>query len=192
MHDGDTTYTSLSFAKFFGFSNIVEPEEPEEPEEPGPDIPVLTSEFATYYLDIAAVQFDGVEGIHFHNKTDHELGMVVDRIFATNTIGVAETIIQEFDGTDKSMDDDGVNGTYYWSNFNGAEGTVTIGIAAGAGNYAYIGGFATPKFTGKSYIGIVAKNVSDTVKGDEITVQPVIGGSPDDSKSKTVAELFAK
>ncbi|MDR0412149.1 MAG: hypothetical protein LBH75_09310 [Treponema sp.] len=155
-------------------------------------IPVLGAEFATYYLDIAATEFDGVDGIHFHNKTANELGMVVDRIFATNTLGVAEAVILEFDGTDKSAEDDAENGSYYWSGLSGTDGTATAGAAAGEGNYAYIGGFATPLFAGKAYIGIVAKNVSSTVKGDEITVQPIISGEVDDSKSKTFAELFSR
>ncbi|MDR1126622.1 MAG: hypothetical protein LBL06_00685 [Treponema sp.] len=184
-----------SLAGWFGikdFGAYADPGEPNDPDDPDPVEPVLTSEFAVYYLNIADAGLAGIEGIHFHNKTDHELGMVVDRIFATNTPGVEEAVVFEFDGTDKSTEEDAANGGYYWSNINGADGSVTIGAAAGADNYAYIGGFATPLFTDKAYIGIVAKNVSDTVKGDEITVQPIIGGETDDSKSKTFAELFCE
>ncbi len=151
--------------------------------------PELTGEFQTFYLNIAEADLGGLEGFHLKNLSGAPVGIVVDRIFASPTKS-------EDGAVDVFTFADPETGSKYWGFGAGtiAEGTWSSGeVAAPVApeTETYITGFATPEFTksGIVYVGIVAKNLSATMTGDEVTLVPIIT-DPVTEKQKTFAEFF--
>ena len=47
----------------------------------------MTDQFQTYYLNIADADLGGLEGFHLKNlNTDKKVGIVIDKIFASDTM----------------------------------------------------------------------------------------------------------
>jgi hypothetical protein len=146
----------------------------------------LTTSYQTLYLLISDVGIDqstnpdkgdALEGFHFKNKTDQTVGMVIQEIFANNSKSESgKTVVFKWEGNGEAS-----GNTNYWGFTSG--GTILNGewssgevAAVPAGETeVYITGFASNAFAGKSYVGIKVKNFSTTVKGDNITFEPVAG-----------------
>ena len=134
----------------------------------------MTSEFQTYYLNIADADLGGLEGFHLKNlNTDKKVGVIIDKIFACDTMSEDGAVaVFNFDNPE--------TGSNYWGFDAGtiADGVWSSGEVAAAPEATgetYITGFASPEFDAKLYVGIVAKNLSDSVKGDDISLIPIIG-----------------
>ncbi len=136
----------------------------------------MTDEFQTYYLNIADADLGGLEGFHLKNlNTDKKVGIVIDKIFASDAMSEEGAVaVFNFDEPE--------SGTKYWG-FDGgskADGVWSSGEIAAASAPAeapeeYITGFATSVFVDHIYVGFVAKNLSADVKGDDISLIPIIG-----------------
>jgi hypothetical protein len=189
MHDGDTSYTSLSFAKFFGFSNIVEPAAPEEPEaEPEP---LLTTEWKSIYLDLANHGLDtAVNTFHIHAEQG---GLEIQKVYVSKEKELANaTLVLDFteasplvyadgywiDVGDRILEGGTLNGRYSYQN--------------STGTYVYGGGFASPAaFDAEAeYWVFIVRNVSDELTGDLVRLELKAGDEP--VVTKTIAELFAE
>ena len=176
------------------------PEEPktevpntEEPKTEEPNSYVeMSTEYQTYYLNIAEADLGGLEGFHLKNlNTDKSVGIVIDKIFASNTMSEEDAVaVFNFDNPE--------TGTNYWGFGAGtiADGTWSSGEIVAATEPAdapekYITGFATSAFADCVYVGIVAKNLSAELKGDDISLIPIIG-EPDPSKVITFRDFTTK
>lgn len=141
----------------------------------------LTDGFQTYYLDVAACEFENtLQGFHFKNFTDHEIGLVIDEIFANSEKSeTGKTVIWDFE--------DPESGSNYWGFGAGtiADGVWNSGAIAAAPvpgtTETYITGFASGAFydvlsanSDVCYVGIRIKNLSATQKGDEVTIVPIL------------------
>jgi hypothetical protein len=161
----------------------------------------LTSEFQTLYLLISNIGIDqstnpdkgdSLEGFHFKNKTDQTVGMVIQEIFANNSKSESgKTVVFKWEGNGEAS-----GNTNYWgfgagtiSNGEWSSGEVPA-VPAGETEF-YITGFASNAFAGKSYVGIKVKNFSATVKGDNITFEP-IAGEPLSDRAFKLSEKFVK
>jgi hypothetical protein len=151
--------------------------------------PPLTEEFQTFYLNIAEADLGGLEGFHFKNLSDKSVGIVIDRIFASPTRS-------EDGAVDVFTFADPETGSKYWGFDAGtiADGVWSSGEVAAPiapATETYITGFASSEFTksGIVYVGIVAKNLSAAVAGDQVMFVPIIT-DPITDKQKTFKELF--
>lgn len=157
-----------------------------------PTYKTLTSEYQTYYLNIADKDFSGLEGFHLKNlNTDKSVGMVIDKIFACDTMANDEAAVAVFNF------DSPETGSNYWGFGAGtiadscwSSGEITKATDPVDSPEMYITGFATSEFAKHTYVGIVAKNYSDAVFGDDITFVPIISGNPDTTKAKKFSEIF--
>ena len=144
----------------------------------------MTDQFQTYYLNIADADLGGLEGFHLKNlNTDKKVGIVIDKIFASDSMSEEGAVaVFNFDEPE--------SGTNYWgfgSDTRGtkADGSWSSGEIEEATNPAsapevHITGFATSVFVEHTYVGIKAKNFSADVKGDDISLIPIIGNPKTD------------
>lgn len=157
------------------------------------DLPVptkvsLSGTYQTYWLNIAEADMGGLEGFHLKNLSSEPVGIVIDRIVAADN--------KSLDGAvDVFTFSDPETGTNYWgfgagtiSNGEWSSGEVSAPVAPET--ETYITGFATSVFVDHTYVGIVAKNFSDAVKGDQVAFIPIISGNPDTTKAKNFEDLF--
>ena len=150
----------------------------------------MTDSFQTYYLNIADADLGGLEGFHLKNlNTDKSVGVVIDKIFASDSMSENEAVaVFNFDAPE--------TGTNYWG-FDGgtkADGVWSSGeIQAVPDGEAevYITGFATSVFVEHTYVGIKAKNLSADVKGDDVSLIPIIG-NPVEDKAITFRAFVTK
>jgi hypothetical protein len=151
----------------------------------------LTNEYQTYYLSIADNDLSGLEGFHLKNlNTDKSVGMTIDKIFASDSMSEDGSVaVFNFDSPE--------SGSNYWGFGAGtiADGCWSSGEVAAATEPAdapetYCTGFATSEFASHAYVGVVVKNLSDTVKGDDMAFVPIISGNVDTDKAKTFREFF--
>jgi hypothetical protein len=157
-------------------------------EVPVPTKVSLTGTYQTYWLNIAEADLGGLEGFHLKNLSSEPVGIVIDRIVAADS--------KSLDGAlDVFTFSDPETGTKYWgfsagtiSNGEWSSGEVPAPVAPEV--ETYITGFATSLFVDHTYVGIVAKNLSDTVKGDKVAFIPIISGNPDTTKAKNFEDLF--
>ncbi|MCX7656899.1 MAG: hypothetical protein N2Z76_10300 [Treponemataceae bacterium] len=157
-------------------------------ENPLPTKVSLTDTYAVYWLDIAAADLGGLEGFHLKNLSNEPVGIVIDRIVAADSKSL-EGAFDVFTFSDPET------GTHYWgfttggtiSNGEWSSGEVAAPVAPET--ETYITGFATSLFVSHPYVGIVAKNLSSTVKGDKVAFVPIIG-SPVVEKTKNFEDLF--
>lgn len=136
----------------------------------------MTDSYQTYYLNIADADLGGLEGFHFKNlQTDKKAGIVIDKIFASDTMSEEDSVaIFNFDEPE--------TGNNYWGfgagtieNGEWSSGEVAVATEPEGAPEVYITGFATAAFVDKVYVGIKAKNFSADVKGDDISLIPIIG-----------------
>jgi hypothetical protein len=155
---------------------------------------LLTSEFANYYLSLGDFDLDGASNtIHFKNKSDHVVGIEIQKIYvSTNKTTTDAHLVWDFAADPAQVD-------AYWGF---SAGTISggkwssgeVAVADPQPGETYITGFGSGAAYEQSavYWIIVAKNLSDTVKGDDVTVE-LGGGEPYAAAcSKTFAELFTK
>ena len=151
----------------------------------------LTNEYQTYYLSIADNDLSGLEGFHLKNlNTDKSVGITIDSIFASDSMSENGAVaVFNFDSPESGSNYWGFGaGTIadgYWSS-----GEVTAATEPAEAPETYCTGFATSEFTSHAYVGIVAKNLSDTVKGDDMAFIPIISGNVNTDKAKTFREFF--
>ncbi|MDR3284912.1 MAG: hypothetical protein LBS97_07030 [Treponema sp.] len=162
------------------------------------DVTLLTSTFTPYYLSLGDFSLTGADNtIHLKNKADHVVGIEIEQIYVANSKSLTGAkLVWDF-----TTETPNVNA--YWGfdagTKTGAKWTSGETAApADAGGETYITGFgsgaAFQAFDGvdATYWVFVAKNLSDTVKGDEVTIE-IGGGDPFAANvSKTFAELFIK
>lgn len=152
----------------------------------------MTNEFQTYYLNIAEADLGGLEGFHLKNlNTDKKVGLVIDKIFASDSMS-EEGAVAVFNF------DDPETGTKYWGFDAGtkADGVWSSGEIAEATSPAdapetYITGFASAVFVDHVYVGIKAKNLSEELKGDDVSLIPIIG-DPVTDKAVTFRSFTTK
>ena len=152
----------------------------------------MSTEYQTYYLNIAEADLGGLEGFHLKNlNTDKPVGIVIDKIFASNTMSEEDAIaVFNFDNPE--------TGTKYWGFEAGttadghwSSGEIAVATEPADAPETYITGFATSAFVDHIYVGIVAKNLSADLKGDDISLIPIIG-DPDTSKAITFRAFTTK
>lgn len=187
---------ALLMAAVIGFMscNNGSKDDPVDPSDPVPEASYveMTDTYQTYYLNIADADLGGLEGFHFKNlNTDKKVGIVIDKIFASDSMS-EEGAVAVFNF------DDPETGSKYWGFEAGttAEGVWSSGEVDAATEPAdaperYITGFATSQFSEHLYVGIVAKNFSSELKGDDISLIPIIG-DPDTSKTITFRAFVTK
>ncbi len=155
----------------------------------------ITDEFQVYWLNIAEADLGGLEGFHIKNLSQETVGIVIDRIVASNAKDINDaSVVDVLTFNDPEVPTDG---NVYWSNMplgnqviaDGALSTGEVLAPSGEATEVYIGGFATPAFVDKTYVGIVAKNLSSTVKKDKVHFVPIIG-NPVPEKGKNFEDLF--
>jgi hypothetical protein len=162
----------------------------------------LGAAFATYYLNLSDAALEGLEGFHFKNLTDHDLGFEIDEIFgADDTAGANKETVFAFDHLDANGAPTAEDGAHYWGfSAHAADPGVLGGAADGIwssgvvpapapGGETYIVGFATAVFSHHPYVGFTMRNVSPAATGGEITFVPIIG-SPLTDKQLTLGQLF--
>ncbi len=154
-----------------------------------PPASLLGTEFDTYYLNISAAELAGLEGFHIKNKSGAKAGIVIDRIFASQTKSTAGAV-------DVFTFDDPETGSRYWgfgagSIAGGVWSSGELAAPVAPETEVYSTGFATKEFAGAVYVGVVAKKLSAEVSGDELTFEPIIG-NPKPELGKTFKEFFAK
>ena len=164
---------AIFLAAVFGFvscsNNSQEPEA-------GDSYAEMTTEYQTYYLNIANADFGGLEGFHLKNlNTDKKVGIVIDKIFASDTMS-EEGAVAVFNF------DDPETGSKYWGFDAGTKadglwssGEIDAATEPEGSPERYITGFATSEFSSHLYVGMVVKNFSDEAKGDDISLIPIIG-----------------
>jgi hypothetical protein len=166
------------------------------PEEKGGHDPLLTSSFDTYYLKLADHDLDkAINTFHFKNKTDHVLGFEIQKIFvSTGKTEDDAVVVYDFNG---ATDASGALSNAYWGFEAGtvADNKWSSGEVAAAdatSGETYITGFASGAAydNDAQYWGFVVKNLSDTVTGDEITIEA--HNAEGIVLAKTFAEFFAK
>lgn len=155
----------------------------------------LTTEFATYYLNIADADYSGLEGFHFKNITTEVVGIEFQKIFASDTKSEdGATVIYDF--TAGSAADDCKVNAYWGFGAGSCDGTKwssgEVDAVPEGEDEVYITGFASAGFVDAAYVGVVVKNLSDTVKGDDVLFVPILSGNPDTEKQLTFKELFNK
>lgn len=162
--------------------------DPETVEEAKPIYKELTSEYQTYYLSIADADLAGLEGFHIKNlNTDKSVGIVIDKIFACDSMSEeGAVVVFNFDNPE--------TGSKYWgfgagTIANGEWSSGEVVKADEAAGETYCTGFATAEFATHAYVGVVAKNLSSDIKGDDITFVPIIT-NPVTEKQKTFREFF--
>ena len=150
----------------------------------------MTDSFQTYYLNIADADLGGLEGFHLKNlNTDKSVGVVIDKIFASDSMSEDGAVaVFNFDAPE--------TGTNYWGFDAGtkADGVWSSGeIQAVPDGEAevYITGFATSVLVEHTYVGIKAKNFSADVKGDDVSLIPIIG-NPVEDKAITFRAFVTK
>ena len=152
----------------------------------------MTDQFQTYYLNIADADLGGLEGFHFKNlNTDKKVGIVIDKIFASDSMS-EEGAVAVFNF------DDPETGSKYWGFDAGVKtegmwssGEIAAATAPAEAPESYITGFATSEFSEHLYVGIIAKNFSADVKGDDISLIPIIG-DPVTDKAVTFRAFVTK
>ena len=181
---------AIFLAAVFGFvscrNNSQEPEA-------GDSYAEMTTEYQTYYLNIADADFGSLEGFHLKNlNTDKKVGVVIDKIFACDTTS-EEGAVAVFNF------DDPETGSNYWgfgagtiANGEWSSGEVAAATAPAAAPEEYITGFASPEFVKHVYVGVKAKNLSAEVKGDDVSLIPIIGGAAVTDKAITFRAFITK
>ena len=152
----------------------------------------MTDQFQTYYLNIADADLGGLEGFHFKNlNTDKKVGIVIDKIFASDSMS-EEGAVAVFNF------DDPETGSKYWGFDAGVKtegmwssGEIAAATAPAEAPESYITGFATSEFSEHLYVGIIAKNFSADVKGDDFSLIPIIG-DPVTDKAVTFRAFVTK
>lgn len=164
---------AIFLAAVFGFvscsNNSQEPEA-------GDSYAEMTTEYQTYYLNIANADLGGLEGFHLKNlNTDKSVGIVIDKIFASDTMS-EEGAVAVFNF------DDPETGSKYWGFDAGTKadglwssGEIDVATEPEGSPERYITGFATSEFSSHLYVGMVVKNFSEEAKGDDISLIPIIG-----------------
>jgi hypothetical protein len=162
----------------------------------------LTSEYQTLYLLISNIGIeqstnpdkgDSLEGFHFKNKTDQKVGIVIQEIFASNSKSESgKTVIFKWEANG----DQSAGNSNYWgfgdgTGPNGEWSSGEVAAVPAGETEVYITGFGSQGFVGKAYVGIKAKNLSATVKGDNITFEP-IAGEPLTDRAFKFSEKFKK
>jgi len=180
-----TVGVAIFFAAVFGFvscnngnnsNNSNKATGEDDQAEAGDAYVEMTTGFQTYYLNIADADLGGLEGFHLKNlNTDKKVGIIIDKIFASDSMS-EENAVAVFNF------DDPETGTKYWgfdggtiANGEWSSGEIAAATAPAEAPEAYITGFATSVFVDHVYVGIVAKNLSEEVKGDDISLIPIIG-----------------
>ena len=181
---------AIFLAAVFGFvscsNNSQEPEA-------GDSYAEMTTEYQTYYLNIANADLGGLEGFHLKNlNTDKSVGIVIDQIFASETTS-AEDAVAVFNF------DDPESGSNYWgfgagtkANGEWSSGEIAAATAPADAPEEYITGFATAAFVDSVYVGVKAKNLSVDVKGDDISLIPIINGDVKTDKAITFRAFITK
>ena len=153
----------------------------------------MTTEYQTYYLNIADADLGGLEGFHLKNlNTDKKVGIVIDKIFACDTTSEEDAVaVFNFD--------DPETGNNYWgfgagtiANDEWSSGEIDAATIPADAPEQYITGFATAAFVDHVYVGIKAKNLSDDVKGDDISLIPIINGDVETDKAVTFRAFITK
>ncbi|WP_304225810.1 hypothetical protein [Gracilinema caldarium] len=148
----------------------------------------LTGTYQTYWLNIAEADLGGLEGFHLKNLSAEPVGIVIDRIVASDS--------KSLDGAvDVFTFSDPETGTNYWGFGDGtiengewSSGEVPAPVAPNT--ETYITGFATSVFVDHVYVGIVVKNLSDTVLGNKVAFIPIISGTVETGRAKNFEDLF--
>ena len=150
----------------------------------------MTDQFQTYYLNIADADLGGLEGFHLKNlNTDKSVGVVIDKIFASDSMSEDGAVaVFNFDAPE--------TGTNYWgfeagTKADGVWSSGEIQAVPDGDAEVYITGFATSVFVEHTYVGIKAKNFSADVKGDDVSLIPIIG-NPVEDKAITFRAFVTK
>ena len=138
----------------------------------------LSSPYQTSYLLISDLQLDGaLEGFHFKNHVEEDIGIVIKEIFANNSKSEAgKTVVFAWDGSDQKAGNDNYWGFSAGTVANSEWSSGVVPAPAASDMETYITGFATPAFAEHTYVGFIAKNLSDTVKADHLSFWPIQGG----------------
>lgn len=153
----------------------------------------MTDQFQTYYLNLADVEWSGFNGFHLKNlNTDKKVGIVIDKIFGADSMSEeGATVAWNFDEPE--------SGEKYWGFEAGtiADGVWSSGEIAEATTpenapEEYITGFGSAAFVNHVYLGVIAKNLSSELKGDDVSLIPTFEGNADTDKAITFRAFVTK
>ncbi|MDR0644594.1 MAG: hypothetical protein LBG05_06755 [Treponema sp.] len=161
----------------------------------GGNEPLLTSEFASYFLTLGDFGLTGADNtIHLKNKSAAPVGIEIQKIYVSKTKSLTDAdthLVWDFTAETPNVG-------AYWGFDAGtkADGKWTSGEvgAPEAGGETYITGFgsgAAYEYQAVYWI-FIAKNLSNTVKGDDVTIEVGSGDPYTATVSGTFAELFTK
>ena len=144
---------------------------------------LLTGSEATYYLDIGAAGLTGLEGFNLKNLTGGTVGLVIDQIFAADDASGNHIVpLFNFDAPETGQNTSGfTTGTVShnaW--FSEPIAATTTDIAS----------FDAPALKSHSFLGVTMRKLSADVKGDAITLIPIISGQATTAKQNALGNLF--
>lgn len=180
--DANNTQVALSsLAGWFGIETFGAYTEESPAPNPDPTTPLLTADFATYYLDISGIP--SFTGFRIKNASGSAAGIVIDEIFASeDTSETGKVVAFDFEETE--------GGTNWWGFTTGTKADGAWSSGEQPTDSGDIAAFGSGVFNGKQYLGIKAKNLSESVGGDALTIAPIANDAEVAAFTKTFAELF--